>query len=328
VSRVLVTGGSGFVGGALLSALVRAGHSFRCATRQPGNPPAMSVGTIGPDTDWAEALDGIEAVVHLAGRAHVLRDEAADPQAAFDRINLHGTRHLAEQAAARGVRRFVFLSTVKVHGEMTCGRPFCEMDPLAPQDPYALSKARAERALGEIAETSTMETIILRSPLVYGPGVKANFLALLRLVATGLPLPFAGIKNQRSMIFVDSLADLVTRTLAPPPQSGCRAYLVSDGEDVSTAELIAWLRAGMAMRPRLVHVPPRVIRRVARLIGGEAEVDRLLNSLQVDSTAFQRAYAWQAPLSPREALIRTGRWFANRELARSPKTSIMPLERD
>jgi UDP-glucose 4-epimerase len=280
----------------------------------------VATGPIGASTDWTKALEGREAVVHLAGRAHVRRDEASDPQGAFDQVNLHGTRRLAEQAVARGVRRFVFLSSVKVNGETTHERPFTEADPPAPQDPYARSKAGAERALAEVASNSTMEVVILRSPLVYGPGVKANFLALLRLAATGLPLPFAAIANRRSFIFVENLADIIVRTMARPPQSGCRTYLVSDGKDLSTPELIAYLRAGMAMQPRLVRIPPEILRGIARLIGGGAVASRLLDCLQVDSTAFQRAYDWRPPTSPQEALISTGHWFVSTRLAHSSKT--------
>ncbi len=322
MSQVLVTGGSGFVGGAVLAALTRAGHEVRWTARRADDPRAVIVDPIGPETDWTRALEGMEAVVHLAGRAHVLRDKAVDPQGAFDRVNAHGTRRLAEQAAAAGVRQFVFVSSIKVNGEATGARAFTEADPPAPQDAYARSKAGAERALAEIAAHSPMEIVILRPPLVYGPGVKANFLSLLKLVAAGWPLPFGAIVNRRSFMFVDNLADCVVRVLAMPPRPGCRTYLVSDGEDLSTAELVTSLRAGMGMRPRLIGVPPAVLREAARLAGREAQASRLIVSLQIDSSAFQRDYAWRPPVPPREALARTARWFATSRMERSPEIPI------
>jgi nucleoside-diphosphate-sugar epimerase len=322
LSHVLVTGGSGFIGGAVLSALTRAGHEVRWTARRSSDPRAFVVGPIGPETDWTVALQGIEAVVHLAGRAHTPRDLASDPQEAFDRVNLQGSRRLAEQAAAAGVRRFVFVSSIKVNGEVTHGRAFTESDPPAPRDAYARSKAGAERALEKIAARSPMAIVILRPPLVYGPGVKANFLSLLKLVATGLPLPFGSIANRRSFMFVDNLADCIVRVLEASPRPGCRTYLVSDGEDLSTAELIARLRAGMGLQPRLIRFPPAVLRGLAWLAGHQDEAGRLIDSLRIDSTAFQRDYAWQPPVPPQEALARAARWFATRKTDRSRKVSI------
>lgn len=308
MSEVLLTGATGFVGAAVLPVLARGGHTVRCAARSARAPSMIAVGPLGRETAWARALSGVETVVHLAGVAHVTGKRVHET--ALDEVNVHGTRRLAEEALRHGIRRFVFLSSVKVNGEATDERPFTESDPPAPQDAYARSKARAECALAEIARHGSMEIVILRAPLVYGPGAKANFLALLRLAATGLPLPFARIANRRSMLFVGNLADMLVAVLARTEKPGIRTYLVSDGEDLSIGEIIGCLRAGMGMRPRLFGMPVLLLRTLGTLSGRSDTMGKLLSSLQVDSTAFRTAYGWRAPIAAREALAQTGHWFA------------------
>ena len=209
---------------------------------------------IGPDTDWRAALAGIDAIVHLAARAHVLRDSSADAHALYRAVNTLGALRLAEAAAAAGVRRFVFLSSVRVHGERSTGAPFTEASPLVAQDPYGRSKAEAERGLAALAAAGRLEPVILRPPLVYGPGARGNFARLVRLVARGVPLPLGAVRNRRSLIFVGNLVDAIVRSLDDPAAAG-ETFMVSDGEDVSTPELVRRIARALGKPARLVPVP-------------------------------------------------------------------------
>jgi len=323
VSRILVTGASGFVGSALLPVL-RPHHRLVLAQRSAAAaaPPAGAeirvVGEIGPETDWSAALRDIDQIVHLAARVHV-GDAKADP-AAFMQVNCAATRHLAEAASRAGIGRFVFLSSVKVNGDASGDRPFRENDPPHPQDAYARSKWAAEQALAALAAGSPngspprpphrpMEIVILRPPLVYGPGAKANFRALVRLCLLGIPLPFGAIDNQRSLIYSGNLADAIGRVLATPPRPGCRTYLLRDGSDLSTGDLVRALAAGINREARLPALPPDWLRAALRLIGRGEAADRLLDSLAVDDSRFRADYAWQPPYTAGEALRVTARWF-------------------
>ncbi|MGE5505905.1 MAG: NAD-dependent epimerase/dehydratase family protein [Actinomycetota bacterium] len=305
--KVLVTGATGFVGGAVLRALATNGHEAVAAVRRadhalPAAVCPVRVGELGPHTDWTEALAGAEAVVHLAARAHVLNDPDPDPLAVFRRVNRDGTVRLAEQAVAAGVKRLVFVSTIKVHGEATPpGRPFRPEDPPAPEDGYGLAKAEAEAALADIAARTGMELVVIRPPLVHGPRAKGNLASLMTAIARRMPLPLGAIDNRRSLVGVDNLADLVRVCLEHPAAAG-RSFLVRDSEDVSTPGLIRRLAGAMGRRPLLVPVPPALLTAAGRLLGRQTTVERLLGSLTVDDAATREVLGWQPRIGLDEGL--------------------------
>jgi UDP-N-acetyl-alpha-D-quinovosamine dehydrogenase len=311
--NVLVTGATGFVGRALCALLVRRGHELRGSTRwtsgmaAPGAGTTVAVGEIGPTTDWTAAVEGMDAVVHLAARVHMLEDTAAGALAEYRRTNVEGTRSLAAAALRAGVRRLVFLSSAKVHGERSV-RPFTEVDAPHPEDAYAVSKLEAEEALKETLAGSQTQWTILRPPLVYGQGVRANFLRLLRVVARGVPLPLAGIDNRRSLIYVGNLVAAVEACLEEEGAGG-RTWLVSDGEDLSTPELVRRLARALNRPARLVPVPVRLLRLAGALSGRAAAVDRLVDSLQVDATAIRAALQWTPAYTVDQGLVETACWF-------------------
>jgi len=306
---VLVTGANGFVGRALCEALAASGRRVKRALRiaQPGVPDAVAVGDIGADTDWRSALEGVSSVVHLAARTHVLRETAADSLAEYRRVNLDGTRRLAQQAGRAGVRRLVFVSSIKVNGEVT-ERPFTEDDAPRPEDAYGVSKWEAEQALVRVAGETGLQVAVLRPPLVYGPEVKGNFLRLMGLVARGTPLPLASITNRRSLIYVGNLVDAVIKAIDVPAAAG-RAYLVSDGEDVSTPDLVRAIARSLGVAPRLLPCPPAMLRLGAALTGKRAELARLTGSLQADGSRARRELGWQPRLSLAQGLSATARWY-------------------
>ena len=309
MSAVLVTGANGFVGRALTEALAASGHRVRRALRLPeATGDAVAVGDIGPGTNWDAALAGIDSVVHLAARTHVLRETAPDALAAYRSVNVTGTERLARAAAARGVRRLVFLSSVKVNGERTGERPYTEEDAPRPEDGYGISKWEAEQALARIASETALPFTVLRPPLVYGPGVKGNFLRLTRLVARGLPLPLGAIDNRRSFIYVGNLVDAIIRALAAPRAAGA-TYLAADGEDLSTPALVRALAGALDVRPRLVSVPSAALRLAAAVAGRGAEFARLAGSLQVDSSRIRRELDWAPRYTPSQGLAETARWY-------------------
>jgi nucleoside-diphosphate-sugar epimerase len=301
---VAITGANGFVGRGLVSALAARGQTVRPLVRSATTGTALGVGDIGANTDWSAALAGVECVIHAAARVHVRAETAADPLVAFRAVNVAGTRRLAEHAAAAGVRRLVFVSSVKVNGERTAPRtPFVASDPPAPVDAYGLSKWEAEQALHRVAETTGLEVVVVRPPLVYGPGVGANFLQLLGLVERGWPLPLGAVENRRSLVALDNLVDLLIRCIDHPAAAG-RTFLVSDDRDLSTPELIRGLAAALGRKACLLPVPQSLLRMGARFAGRAAEGERLLGSLQVDITATRDALAWTPPISVEEGLRR------------------------
>lgn len=300
-----VTGATGFVGRAVCARLRRDGWRVVALTRSPqaAVPEGVAARCVG---DLAEAtaetlvlaLAGVDAVVHLAAKVHVMRPTPADA-AAFHAVNVTATRALAEAAAQAGAARFLFMSSIKVNGEGG-PRPYTETDPPAPQDDYGRSKAEAEAALREV---NGLDVTVLRPPVVYGPGVGANIAALLRLCDSGLPLPFGAVRNARSLIAVDNLADAVAACLAHPAVAG-KTYVVRDGEDLSTADLVRLIRRAQGRPARLVPVPPALLRAGLALLGRGAMADRLLDSLRIDDAVLRRDLGWTPPLSPEDAIRR------------------------
>jgi len=317
--KVLVTGANGFIGSALCSLLLQRGYAVRRCIRRTSEdsaPPqpatTVAVGELGPETDWATAVEGIDVVVHLAARVHVLAETATDALAEYRRVNVEGTRSLAAASLRGGVKRMVFLSSAKVHGERSV-RPFCESDAPHPGDAYAVSKLEAEEGLKAALAPGQTRWTILRPPLVYGPRVRANFLRLLRTVARGVPLPLGLIDNRRSLIYVGNLVDAIEASIQRDAADG-NSWLVSDGEDLSTPELVRRL-AGALNRPvRLLPVSVRLLRFAGKLIGKSAAVDRLVDSLQVDSKAIRRDLQWTPPYTVDQGLQETARWFRAQEL--------------
>ncbi len=302
--KVLVTGATGFVGRALVAGLEAEGVAVEVATRQ-------RVGDIGVATDWTAALSGCSTVIHLAARVHVMRDEAIDPLQVFREVNVGGTLNLARQAAQAGVRRFVFLSSIKVNGE---GRdePYRESDLPSPLDAYAISKWEAEQGLRQIEQETGMEVVVLRPPLVYGQGVKANFQRLLAAVDKGWPLPLGAVVNRRSLLYLGNLVDAIQLCLVHPAAAG-RTYLLSDGEDVSTPELIRRLARVMERPARLLAVPPAWFELGGRVLGRGAEVRRLLGSLRIDGSAIREELGWVPPYTLDQGLAETVRAWGTRE---------------
>lgn len=308
--RWLITGANGFVGSAVCRTLTDQDITVLPVVRRPQVtwPQVLVVEDIGPETRWDGHLEGIDVVVHAAARVHITKETDADPLQAFRRVNTEGTINLARAAARAGVTRFVFVSSVKVSGEVTYGEPFNESEIPEPIDPYGVSKWEAEQALLQISRDTGLEVAIVRPTLVYGPGVKANFLSLLRLANTGIPLPFANCENKRSMVALPNLVDAILRCGRHPSAAG-QAFFVSDGEDLSTGELIARLRHHLGRPKRLVPAPLGVLRRTLQSVGRSAIYDKLYGSLQVDIRRVRQSLGWHPPYSVEEGLKDTVRWY-------------------
>ena len=308
VKIFLVVGANGFVGKPLCKELARQGKVCRAAVRS-GNLPienieVVKIGSIDGQTDWSVALRDIEVVIHLAARVHVMRDTASDPLEEFRKVNLHGTENLARQAAQAGVRRMVYVSSIKVNGEATVeDEKFSESDAPNPQDPYGISKCEAEQALHRVSEETGMEVVIVRPPLVYGEGVKGNFAQMLKVLARGIPLPLASVKNRRSLLHVGNLTDALI-LCATHPMAANQTYLLSDGEDVSTPDLLRQLGAAMGHPARLFPCPPAILKLAGRLTGRSDQVERLLGSLSIDSGKIRRELGWKPPFTLLEGLRR------------------------
>jgi len=311
--RVLVTGADGLVGRRLCEQIAATGRPLRASVRSlksGASPPASDVvatGPVGPDTDWTRALEGVDAVVHLAARVHMLRDPAPDPLAEYRRVNTEGTLRLAREAARAGVRRLVFASTVKVNGEATADRPFREDDPPSPRNPYAISKWEAEQALAARSGDAP-QIVVLRPPLVYGPGVRGNFRRLLKAVDRGFPLPLGRATALRSLLYLDNLVHALATCLDHPRAAG-GTYLVSDGEDVSSAELVRRLGRALDRRPRLLPVPVWLVSALGALAGRGEDARRLLSPLQVDSRRIREELGWAPPFTLDQGIDETARWF-------------------
>jgi len=309
---VLVTGANGFVGRRLCEELAREGHRLRVAVRDPARAAGLpgevvAVGEL-ESADWSRAVAGVDVVIHLAARVHVMRERAADPLAAFRASNVEGTERLAREAVAHQVRRLVYVSSVKVNGERTDATPFTPDDAPAPQDPYGISKHEAERMLRAIADATDLEVTVVRPPLVYGPRVGGNFLRLLRLTRRAVPLPFGAVDNRRSMIYNGNLASALGACAFHPAAAG-KTYLVSDGEDLSTAALIRRLACALGVKARLVPVPRPILQLAGTVSGKAAEVDRLVGSLQVQSGGIRADLGWSPGYTVDEGLAETAAWF-------------------
>ncbi|MDY7565979.1 SDR family oxidoreductase [Pseudomonas sp. RTC3] len=313
--RVLITGASGFVGSRLLTVLcTKDSYEIGAATRRdffecPASVRVSRVTGLSPDTDWTEATRGVEVVVHTAARVHVMNDTFADPLAEFRKINVEGTLNLARQAVAAGVKRFVFVSSIKVQGELTLpGRAFSADDSPAPVDPYGVSKQEAEVGLRRLAAETGIEVVIIRPVLVYGPGVKANFLSMMRWLDKGIPLPFGAINNHRSLVALDNLVDLIV-TCIEHPNAANQTFLVSDGEDLSTTELLLRMSQALGKSPRLLPIPSWVLKNAANWLGKTELSQRLCGSLQVDISKTRSVLGWTPPVSINEALKKTAVHF-------------------
>ena len=313
--KVLITGASGFVGSATCAWLMAQGLDVVGAVRQsPAQPLAgmdyRIVGELDADTDWRAALAGVDAIVHCAARVHVMRETADDPLAAFRSANVAGTKRLARQATVLGVKRLVFISSIKVNGEETA-EGFNENDTPAPQDPYGQTKWEAEEMLSQVSKETGLEVVIVRPPLVYGPGVKGNLARLLNWVERGVPLPLAGVRNARSLIGIDNFTSALHACLTHPAAAG-RTYLVRDGEDISTPELVHRLGHHLGKPARLFPLPATLLERMAGLVGRRADVQRLTGSLIVDDSRIRSELGWVPPYTLDDGLELMVRAWLNR----------------
>ena len=311
--KFLITGANGFVGKPLCAELLMQGHSISAALRQAGQLPehikTVHVENINASTDWLDSLLSVDVVIHLAARVHVMKESVTDPLAEFLKVNLHGTVNLAQQAAQAGVKRLVYVSSVKVNGEATADlQSFTESDQPHPQDPYGTSKWQAEQALQRIAQETGLEIVIVRPPLVYGPGVKGNFMRLLAAIDRGVPLPLAGANNLRSLVYVGNLVDALI-TCAIHPAAAGQTYLVSDGEDISTAKLVEKIAAALGRHNRSFYFPPALLRAGATLLGRAEQVDRLFGSLRISDKKIRSDLNWSPPYTLEQGLYETAAWY-------------------
>lgn len=317
--NVLVTGAAGFVGSALLSRFVslpelQVRANIRNANRALATKvQSIFVAELMPDTDWTTALKGIDCVIHTAARVHVMNDTAQNPLAAFRASNCSATLNLARQAAALGVKRFIFISSIKVNGEITTdGKPYTELTEPAPVDPYGISKHEAEDGLRALATETGLEIVIIRPPLIYGAGVKGNFFNLLNVLNKRVPLPLGAIHNQRSFLALDNLVDFIV-TCIYHPNAANQLFLVADNEAMSTTQLIRGLAKAIHRRVFLWPVPAVLVKKILGLLGREQIAQRLCDSLQVDISKAQTLLNWTPPLSTTEGLSRLGKWYLNEE---------------
>lgn len=313
--KVLVTGATGFVGRVLVRSLVGTDNSITVAVRGESVSSSKKVKpcfitSISAETDWTEALQSVTVVVHLAGRAHVMNDDVSDPLSTFREVNTAGTIKLARDAAEAGVRRFVFISSVKVNGGMTEDVSFSEGDECIPTDPYGLSKYEAEQCLLKLAKETDIEVVIIRPPLVYGPGVRANFALMMRWVNKRVPLPLGGVHNRRSLVGIDNLVSFINLCIEHPKAAN-EIFLISDGEDVSTTELLDKLANAFGKRSLLLPIPVRLMTFAAKLVGKADVANRLFGSLQVDSSKARELLGWKPVITMDEQLKKTAETYLN-----------------
>ena len=313
--NVLVTGASGYIGSSLLSCLsiregIRVSGSFR--HQFPNIPPGIQtfqVGDLGTNTDWTQSLSSVAVVIHTAARVHVMNDSAKDPLSEFRKVNVEGTLNLARQAAAASIKRFIFISSIKVNGDSTVpDEPIIADDRPNPIDPYGISKWETEVGLHQLAKESGMEMVIIRPPLIYGPGVKANFLSMMRWVDSGVPLPLGTIHNKRSLVALDNLVDLIVTCIRHPAAAN-QTFLAGDGEDLSTTELLYRIGKALGKPVRLIPFPVSLLIFAASLLGKKAVIQRLCGFLQVDISKTRKLLEWEPPISVDEGLRRAVKNF-------------------
>jgi len=311
--RVLITGANGFVGRTVVDSLLASNYSVKAAVRNrvnslPESVIQIEIGDLSETTDWADTFVDIDIVIHTAARVHIMDDDVADPLKEFRKVNVQATHDLASKAAADGVKRFIFLSSIKVNGESTkLNHPFKASDELFPTDPYGLSKYEAEKALLEIAKNSEMEVVIIRPPLVYGPGVKANFASMLKFMNKELPLPLGAIYNKRSFIALENLVSLITHCtcIEKTPRAANQIFLISDDEDVSTSELLKKVAKALGKKAWLIPIPVSIMSFLAKIIGKSDVANRLFSSLQADSSKARELLSWKPIITMDEQLKKT-----------------------
>jgi nucleoside-diphosphate-sugar epimerase len=315
MTKVLITGVNGFIGKTLSDELVIKGFNVNGTVRSvmsvdfPGAITKFVIKDIDSKTDWQNALEGVDMVIHLAARVHVMKDTAIDALSEFRRVNVEGTLNLARQAVEAGVQRFIFISSIKVNGEGSIlGQPYTPEDQPAPVDPYGISKREAEDGLRQLASETGMEVVIIRPPLVYGPGVKANFQSMMRWLDKGIPLPLGAIHNRRSLVSLDNLIDLIV-TCIHHPAAANQIFIAGDGEDLSTTELLQRMAAGLGKKAWLIPVPSFILEWGARLVGKQAITQKLCGSLQVDISKARDLLDWKPPVSVDEALRKTAQYY-------------------
>lgn len=314
MTTVLVTGANGFIGSALCRDLVADHITVKGVVRRQSFCPALPnteevvVPDINTGAQWQTVLQDVDVIVHLAARVHVMEETEQNPERLFNEVNLEGTRNLAEQAAQAGVKRFIYISTIKVNGE-GAETALCPKAVAIPQDPYAASKWQAERTLLDLARTTGLEVVIIRPPLVYGPGVKGNFLRLLHLVHKNLPIPLGAVSNKRSMVYVANLCHLI-KTCIDHPQAAGQLLLVSDNQDMSTPDLIRLIAKELKHKEKLWSLPVSWLYAGARILGKEPEIHRLCGSLQVDIETTMKVLSWRPPFSIQQGVRDTAQWFS------------------
>ncbi len=308
--RVVVTGASGFVGQSIVKALKLADYHVVAVSRNL-NVSNADISVYVPDyssqNEWQRLLSSNDVVIHLAARVHIMQDQAENPLEAFLAVNLHNTVSLAKAAAKVGIKRFVFVSSIKVNGEHTHSQEFSEQDAANPQDAYAVSKWEAEKALREIEKETGMQVVILRPPLIYGPNVKANFASLIKLVDKGVPLPLASINNKRSLIYLGNFVDAIITCVQHPKAAG-NTYLVSDGEDISMPQLIRKIAYALNRPSRLFSFPVPIMYLIAKLAGKSSSLQRVTQSLAIDSSKIRQELNWHPPFTIEQGLKETADW--------------------
>ncbi len=313
MDKIFITGATGFIGQALCAKMLGEGYGIKALVRSqeqsaclPAAVEKLSVESI-ETFDKYQELEGVDAVIHLAGLAHVIKGRASASLEVFRKVNLMGTQQIARTALKAKVKKFIFVSSVKVNGEGK-SRPYSENDPVAPEDAYGISKMEAEQALTRIAEKTSLQAVVLRLPLVYGPGVKANFKNLVKIAGSGLPLPFKGVDNRRSFLYLGNLVDAIIACVRHPQAAG-QAFMVSDGQDISTPDLIKMISSVLGKKAHLFYLPPVILKALGKITGKTEEIEKLTGTLLVDSSKIKNLLGWQPPFTLEEGIKETVKYF-------------------